>query len=212
MPPSKKLTKFIMETEQPVGLKHGVGGWDANSETFLPYIDPVGIWTIGWGQALNPAFDAQGNLTLPVYPNGTPATEGQSPAGAEQVRERLIGEKWDLARTHIGPTTFDALPQNLQDAATHLEWNGGGVGPNGFDKFAKALRRGDVQGAINESRRFMGPKGAKVPMGPLNKAFVETFLAPELENAAELRSTFQSPEFTSNLMNDKQVKVRELNP
>ena len=70
------------------------------------------------------------------------------------------------------------LPERLRMALTELVFNTGSL--KGWPRFVRAVSQGDILRAIKESRRYYRVGGQRVYMAKRTRAFITTFLLPEL--------------------------------
>ena len=73
---------------------------------------------------------------------------------------------------------IDWLPEYLRMALTELVYNTGSI--KDWPRFVRAVSQGDILRAIQESRRYYRVGGEKVYMAKRTRAFIATFLLPEL--------------------------------
>lgn len=125
----------------------GLADGDPSTVNLDPYLDPVGIWTIGWGHAIR---DAAGN-----YLRG-PAAAAQAralyPEGLAtwQAEDLLRADLLDAARDVLARVTV-AITDNQFAALVSFDFNCGGLFGS---TLCRKLNAGDVAGAAEEFGRW----------------------------------------------------------
>jgi len=127
----------------------GIEDGDPSTVNLDPYLDPVGIWTIGWGHALRDPLTGR-------YLRGR-ASEARAralyPVGLtmEQAEILLRADLIDAARDVIGLITAP-LTDNQFAALTSFEFNTGGLATS---TLRKKLNAGDYMGAAAQFGRWV---------------------------------------------------------
>lgn len=138
-----------------------------------PYLDPIGIWTIGWGHAIRdhrgrflrgPAARAQ---AFALYPDGITLW---------QAELLLRADCLDACRDVSGLVKVP-MTDNQFAALVSFEFNTGALGSS---TLLKKLNAGDVGGALNEFGKWVkatNDKGVKVTLpGLVNRRAAERAL------------------------------------
>lgn len=156
----------------------GVLDGDPTTVNLDPYLDPVGIWTIGWGHALvDPATGrflrgpGAGPRARELYP------EGLTVAQAEAL---LHADLLDAARD-VGALVRVPLTDNQFSALVSFEFN---LGALRRSTLLRRLNAGDLPGAAAEFSRWV--KG-RLPDGRL------VTLAGLVARRAAEQALFQQP-------------------
>ncbi len=129
------------------------------------YLDPVGIWTVGYGT---------------TYLNGRRVRQGdRMPKDvAKAYMKKELQNYLDMALRHVKPEIAQRLNQNQLDAIAIFTYN---VGPGNFSKssFLTLLNRGDFAGAAPRLLLWNKAKG-KVLRGLTRRrqAEMDLFLTP----------------------------------
>ena len=127
----------------------GVLDGDPNTVNLDPYLDPVGIWTIGWGHAIrgfNGKFlrGAQARaLARAFYPDGITTTQAQ-----DLLRADLLDSAKDVSALVRAPMT-----DNQFSALVSFEFNTGGISfPS--STIRRLLNAKDYTGAADQFARW----------------------------------------------------------
>lgn len=134
----------------------GICDGDPTTVNLDPYLDPVGIWTIGWGHAIrvNGRFlkgQADKALAHSIYPGGITFAQAEdllaNDIGADEIYLNAV---------------FPNLTQSQFDALVSFTFN---VGLGDFEQstLIKKLRAGDVAGAAGQFGRWIYSDGKKLP-------------------------------------------------
>ncbi len=133
----------------------GIEDGDPSTVNLDPYIDPVGIWTIGWGHAIidNGKFvtidyDPYGVLAKSFYPDGITYEEAES----------LLEEDIEETCYYINRYVKIPLNNNQFSALVSFTFN---VGINNLLKstLLKKLNIGDYLGAADEFPKWRKSNG-----------------------------------------------------
>lgn len=136
----------------------GVLDGDPSTVNLDPYLDPVGIWTIGWGHAIRdtngkylrgPAAKARARA---LYPGGITLAQAE-----ELLRADLLDAAKDVAALVKVP-----LSDNQFSALCSFEFNCGGLRNS---TLLKKLQAKDYQGAADQFGRWV--KGRHPKTGEL---------------------------------------------
>ena len=106
------------------------------------------------------------------------------PMSEERARELLIldvqaaAERAGREFSEMEGYPIAWLPDRLRMALTELVYNTGSI--KGWPRFVRAVSQGDILRAIQESRRYYRVGGQRVYMAKRTRAFIATFLLPEL--------------------------------
>ncbi len=147
------MTSSLKTRISPVGLAlikafEGICDGDPTTVNLDPYLDPVGIWTIGWGHAiryngrlLKEAADAA--LAKSLFPNGITLAEAES----------LLVDDVRLVEIYLNGV-LPGLTQCEFDAVCSFVFN---VGIGKFDDstLLRKLKAGDKAGASREFERWI---------------------------------------------------------
>jgi len=126
-------------------VKKWEGIMDGNPATVNldPYLDPVGIWTIGWGHAIRDVKDrylrgmGARSLAQALYPEGITYSQA-----ADLLQADLIDAAKDVSFLVTVP-----LSDNQFSALVSFEFNTGALGKA---TLLKRLNRGDYHGAAQQ--------------------------------------------------------------
>lgn len=124
----------------------GILDGDPTTVNLDPYLDPVGIWTIGWGHALRDTAGRylrawQGAEARALYPDGiTP----------EQAEVLLRADLLDAARD-VSAVVEVPLTENQFSALTSFQFN---LGALKGSTLRRRLNVGDYLGAADEFLRW----------------------------------------------------------
>ncbi|MBC3935654.1 lysozyme [Undibacterium rugosum] len=148
---------------------------DGNSATpnIDPYLDPVGIWTIGWGHAITfqgrfLKGEADRAQVLALYPQGITMVQAQS----------LLQSDLMNAGRDVASVVSVALNDNQFGALTSFTFNLG-IGNLKSSTLLKKLNQGDYQGAADEFGRWVMAGGKPFPGLVARRAAERTlFLTP----------------------------------
>ena len=151
----------------------GICDGDPTTVNLDPYLDPVGIWTIGWGHAIrvNGRFlkgQADKALAYAVYPGGITLAQAEdllaNDVGADEIYLNAV---------------FPNLTQNQFDAMVSFTFN---VGLGEFEKSTlyKKIKAADIDCAGGQFGRWIYSDGKKLP-GLVKRRAAERdlFLSPE---------------------------------
>jgi lysozyme len=133
--------------------------WEALN--LVAYLDPVGIWTIGWGHTAG-------------VKKGDTITKEQ----AEQLLDDDISVATRAIARYVKPAIIEEMTQNQYDALVSFVFN---VGPGGFrsSTLLKKLNKGDFDSVVPEMKQWNKGTidGKKVVLrGLINRRKVEADL------------------------------------
>jgi lysozyme len=159
----------------------GICDGDPKTVNLDPYLDPVVIWSIGWGHAirLNGRFlkgAADAALAKSLFPSGITFAEA----------EALLAEDVAPVAIYLN-AVFPWLTQNQFDALISFVFNIG-IGKFENSTLFKKLKAGDIAGAAAEFGRWIhgtDKRGNKIVLPGLVKrqeAQCALFLTPEVPN------------------------------
>lgn len=155
----------------------GIRDGDPSTPNLDPYMDPVGIWTIGWGHAIR--FNgrllrglADKALARSLYPGGITLAQ------AEAILATDVG----AVETYLN-AVLPWLNQNQFDALVSFAFN---VGLGAFETSTlfRKLKARDIAGAAEEFGRWIYSEGKKLA-GLVTRRGDEKalFITPEAANA-----------------------------
>jgi lysozyme len=157
----------------------GIPGFGDGSGTIRPYLDPVGIWTIGWGHAIESGGHfLRGNATLPevkaLYPNGITVAQA----------ETLLQSDLMQAGAGVLASVSVALNDNQYGALTSFTFNLGLANLRASTLLTE-LNAGNIAGAADQFLRWCRANGAVLP-GLLKRRTAERnlFLQPVSTSSA----------------------------
>lgn len=165
--PSPQCFKLIKSFE-------GICDGDPTTVNLDPYLDPVGIWTIGWGHAIrhNGRFlkgAADAALARSLFPGGITFAQA----------EALLSEDVSPVAIYLS-AVFPELNQNEFDALVSFCFN---VGLGNFENSTmfRMLKAGNRLGAAGQFSRWIKAAG-KVLAGLITRRGAERdlFLTPDL--------------------------------
>lgn len=113
-------------------LKRMEGKGPQSRSRFLPYLDPVGKWTIAWGRNIS--------------------DNGISRAEAEMFLANDIADAEDDARRLLSDAGFEALTDNRRSVIVNMAFNLGYARLSRFTAMIGALKVGRYQAAAQEMR------------------------------------------------------------
>lgn len=164
--PSDRCFKLIKSFE-------GICDGDPTTVNLDPYLDPVKIWTIGWGHAIrhNGRFlkgAADAALARSLFPGGITFAQAES----------LLVDDASPVAIYLAATLPD-LNQNEFDALVSFVFNAG-LGNFETSTLFKMLKAGDKPGAAGQFGRWIYSDGKKLP-GLVTRRAAERdlFLTPE---------------------------------
>lgn len=126
----------------------GILDGDPSTVNLDPYLDPVNIWTIGWGHAV---LDTKGKFVRGIenkarayalYPNGITMPQAELLLATDCIEASKDVE-------HLAPAN---LTHNQFSALVSFEFNTGALGGS---TLLKKLRVGDILGASNEFGKWV---------------------------------------------------------
>jgi lysozyme len=136
----------------------GILDGDPTTANLDPYLDPVGIWTIGWGHAIRLGNDflrgsANRARARALYPGGITM---------EQAEKLLQGDVLDKCRD-VEAMIKVQVTDNQYAALVSFAFN---LGPGNLQKstLLRKLNAGDFEGAANEFGKW-NKAGGKVLKG-----------------------------------------------
>lgn len=151
----------------------GVCDGDPTTVNLDPYLDPVGIWTIGWGHAITSgnAFvrgPANKALAASLYPGGI---------SMEQAVALLRADLLDTGKDVLGAVTVD-LDDNQYGGLVSFTFNLG-IGSLRKSTLLRLVNAGDLDGAADEFEKW-NRAGGKVMAGLTKRRLAERdlFLTP----------------------------------
>lgn len=125
----------------------GILDGDQTTVNLDPYLDPVGIWTIGWGHAIT---DSKGKflrgwparaLAVALYPDGITVSQAEA-----MLRADLLDSSRDVQQLVTVPLT-----DNQFSALVSFEFNTGALRGS---TLRLRLNSGDYSGAAMQFRRW----------------------------------------------------------
>lgn len=149
----ERMTSPLKKHISPAGLAliksfEGICDGDPTTVNLDPYLDPVGIWSIGWGHAirLNGRFlkgAADAALAKSLFPSGIALAEA----------EALLTEDVATVEIYLN-AVFPWLTQNQFDALVAFAFN---IGLGKFENSTlfRKLKAGDISGAAAEFGRWI---------------------------------------------------------
>jgi lysozyme len=153
----------------------GIPGFGDGTGTIRPYLDPVGIWTIGWGHAIESGGHfLRGNAALPevkaLYPDGITVAQA----------EALLQSDLDRAGAGVLSVASAALNDNQYGALTSFTFNLGLANLRASTLLAE-LNSGNFSGAADQFLNWCHANGCVLP-GLLKRRTAERslFLQPVL--------------------------------
>jgi lysozyme len=138
-------------------IKSFEGIEDGNPSTVNldPYIDPVGIWTIGWGHAIN----YEGSfLTVEEDPNGDIASSLFPEGISYHEAENLLFEDLVIVQKQVDGCVEVYIHDNQFSALVSFTFNVG-IGNLLQSTLLKKLNMGDYLGAANEFPKWRKSNG-----------------------------------------------------
>jgi len=126
----------------------GILDGDPTTVNLDPYLDPVGIWTIGWGHALRGASGSylrgpqNAAAARALYPEGLTMT---------QAHALLVADLLDSA-TSVGRLVKVAVTDNAYAALVSFQFNTGALGQSSL---LKRLNAGDHAAAADEFGKWV---------------------------------------------------------
>jgi lysozyme len=181
------MTSSLKKHASPAGLAlikafEGICDGDPTTVNLDPYLDPVKIWSIGWGHAirLNGRFlkdAADAALAKSLFPSGITFAEA----------EALLVEDVAVVAIYLN-AVFPWLTQNQFDALLSFAFNVG-IGKFENSTLFKKLKAGDIAGAAREFGRWIhgtDKRGNKIELPGLVTRRAEErklFLTPEVPDA-----------------------------
>jgi len=140
----------------------GIEDGDPSTVNLDPYMDPVGIWTIGWGHAIWVGGRTNGrflrhkedrNEARALYPDGITM---------EQAEALLTTDLMEACRDVEAATRGIVLSDNQFDALVSFVFN---VGATNFRRstLLRLMEEGNVEGAAGQFSRWIYSKGRKPP-------------------------------------------------
>jgi lysozyme len=147
----------------------GIPDGDPRTVNIDPYLDPIGIWTIGWGHAIS-----VGNLFLRGKENRKTACDLYAGGITLEQAERLLrGDVLDTCRDVESMTEVE-LTDNQFGALVSFTFN---LGRGNFAKstLLKKLNAGDYAGAAAEFHKW-NKAGGKVLNGLVARRAAEAEL------------------------------------
>jgi len=115
----------------------------------VPYKDSAGHWTIGYGRKIA----EKGDPVPREYLNGI------DEAKAEEFLRKDLASARDGVAASLGATEWGSYSARQQQMLVDFAYNlgprlGAKAGSVGYPKMREALRSGDVEGALRESKRY----------------------------------------------------------
>lgn len=156
-----------------IKLFEGIEDGDPATVNLDPYLDPVGIWTIGWGHAIRHQGrflrgQADKLAAAALYPGGL--TEPQAEA-------LLRGDLMDVSRDVVSTVTVE-LTDNEFAALVSFTFNLG-AGNLRSSTLLRELNRGNKDAAANQFGRWVLAGGRQLEgLVRRRKAERELFLTP----------------------------------
>jgi lysozyme len=133
----------------------GIEDGDPSTVNLDPYVDPVGIWTIGWGHAirykgsyLTVEDDPNGIICRSLFPNGISYHEA----------ENLLFEDLIIVQKQVDNCVEVYLHDNQFSALVSFTFNVG-IGNLLESTLLKKLNMGDYLGAANEFPKWRKSNG-----------------------------------------------------
>ena len=135
----------------------GIPDGDPSTVKLDPYLDPIGIWTIGWGHAI-----AHGNTWLRGKENRALA-KSLFPGGIaiEQAEAMLRSDLMDTGKDVLAVVKV-ALNDNRYGALVSFAFNLG-LGNLRISTLLRLLNAGDFAGAADQFPRWNKAGGKEIP-------------------------------------------------
>lgn len=145
----------------------GIDDGDPTTVNLDPYMDPVRIWTIGWGHAIfvgnTPLRGIENKARARrLYPNGI---------SLQQAEDLLTADLLDTSRDVMALVTVPLTPGQF-DALVSFQFN---LGKLGKSTLLTKLNTKDYNGAANEFKRWKFA-GGKVLAGLVTRRAAEEAL------------------------------------
>ncbi len=144
----------------------GIPDGDPTTVNLDPYLDPVGIWTIGWGHAIRHPKSgkylkgiAEKSLAFALYPGGITI---------EQAHALLLADLLDASKD-VASLVKVPMNDNQFSALVSFEFNSGALGNS---TLLKKLNATDYTGAAEQFGRWVKgrtPDGALMTLNGLVK-------------------------------------------
>lgn len=151
----------------------GTGKADPKTGDLLPYLDPVGIWTIGWGHAIRHdgrflRGQADGLLVRSLYPTGLTVQQATALLDSDLVE----------TGTEVLAAVVVELNDNQFGALVSFTFNLG-IGNLKQSTLLKRLNAGDYAAAADEFSKWVKAGGKTLPgLVERRKAEAELFSTP----------------------------------